>query len=1086
MSREHDNRPRKSTAGRKTTDGMEQRSENLGDTGRGQFNLRTEQRTKQKAPAQSAPPSERAEDIQNLQPDAGIFGDVSVPETRHATHTEERGFQLQQDRSAPHEAPKSVRETIARHNQTQARKFTEHAAKDEHAADVIADPLRDSGDTAFVETENKPSFVESSAPQRKSNPNRRRADVQRRDTETVQPEAEQPRQPAGDGGDGRLNHDSTHRQHFEEQKPGKLNTGGHARLMESAPRDTAASETSGAADRLKRGSAYQRRFEEHRAEKLDMTQNTDAPPAEPIRDAERQTEHPPAPEQQPRDVITDERPPVRDIPLSHEKTRRSAPNRPGRLIHDRAPTAPKESKKRQPTSPDTVAYIPPGTETKQETVTDPPAVSSTAQQKLPESPNSASEPPKAPPDRGAERSGTKKPGKLRFDEGETVSPPDKPKRGKLEKAQHKAERSGEKLKKAQSKLPTKRKLTTRPAFDEKKGKPKPKLHFEKEVKTQHQHLKGPLVTRPVKAAARSSTRLVHSKVFEAEHENVGLKAAHRAEMLAEGGLRTVYRLHKTAPYRKIEKLGRRTTKLNMKASYQQTLRDNPKLKGNPIARMMQKRKIKRQYAKAARDAKKAGKNLKRSSDVLTKIGQAIGRFVARHPLLFAIVGGIFLLVVIISALFTSCSSMGSGIGGAITAASYLAQDADADSAELYYTEWETDLLLQINRTESDYSGYDEYRYQADNIGHNPYELMAFLTAVYQEFTYSGVEAVLRQIFAEQYQLTFTPSVETRYTDGEEPEPYDWHVMTVTLTSRPFTVVITPRMNTEQRQHYEILMRSKGNRQYAGSPFEFNWLPYVSSYYGYRVHPISGAKDYHKGIDVAIPTGTDIRAAHDGTVYIGNDPSGFGLYITLTGADGLVTNYAHLDSTVAVNGQTVTAGDVIAKSGNSGSSTGPHLHFEIIKDGQYLNPLYFSLTNDTGSFPVYGTPGAPMGDGSFAALLAVAEAQLGKPYVWGAAGPNSFDCSGFTSYVLNTSGVTNIGRQTAQGLYNMCVPIPQSALEPGDLVFLTGTYSAAHPVTHVGIYIGGGTIIHAGNPVGYAQLNSTYWQSHYYAAGRIAT
>ena len=110
--------------------------------------------------------------------------------------------------------------------------------------------------------------------------------------------------------------------------------------------------------------------------------------------------------------------------------------------------------------------------------------------------------------------------------------------------------------------------------------------------------------------------------------------------------------------------------------------------------------------------------------------------------------------------------------------------------------------------------------------------------------------------------------------------------------------------------------------------------------------------------------------------------------------------------------------------------------------------------------------------------------LGKPYVFGASGPDSFDCSGFVCYCLNHSGVANVGRLTAQGLYNICTPISPANAQPGDLVFFTGTYSCPSPCSHVGIYVGGGRMIAAGNPVKYASIETSYWQSHFYSFGRL--
>jgi cell wall-associated NlpC family hydrolase len=126
----------------------------------------------------------------------------------------------------------------------------------------------------------------------------------------------------------------------------------------------------------------------------------------------------------------------------------------------------------------------------------------------------------------------------------------------------------------------------------------------------------------------------------------------------------------------------------------------------------------------------------------------------------------------------------------------------------------------------------------------------------------------------------------------------------------------------------------------------------------------------------------------------------------------------------------------------------------------------------------------MTDERFAAIMEEAKKHLGKPYVFGASGPSSFDCSGFVCYVLNHSGVKNVGRTTAQGLYNLCTPVSEDNAKPGDLIFFKGTYSTSATVTHVGIYIGNGMMINAGDPVKYADITTSYWQQHFYAFARI--
>lgn len=132
---------------------------------------------------------------------------------------------------------------------------------------------------------------------------------------------------------------------------------------------------------------------------------------------------------------------------------------------------------------------------------------------------------------------------------------------------------------------------------------------------------------------------------------------------------------------------------------------------------------------------------------------------------------------------------------------------------------------------------------------------------------------------------------------------------------------------------------------------------------------------------------------------------------------------------------------------------------------------------------YDIPPSALEDETFAALITEAEKYIGYPYVWGGSNPNtSFDCSGFVSWVLTQSGVCNTGRLGAQGLYNISTPVSSANARPGDLIFFVGTYDTPG-VSHVGIYVGGGKMLHCGDPIQYADINTSYWQSHFYAFGR---
>lgn len=301
---------------------------------------------------------------------------------------------------------------------------------------------------------------------------------------------------------------------------------------------------------------------------------------------------------------------------------------------------------------------------------------------------------------------------------------------KLEKAQERAARFEQRLHEAENKLPSRRKLRLETSTDPATGKPKTRLRFEKEVKEKSETLKGSAAPRPVKGAANLAAGMVHKQIYKNEHENVGVQAAHRAEIAGETGLRCASRAHKLAPYNKVKRLQNRTVNAQAKAAYQKALAENPELKKKKLAKAMYKKQLKRKYAKAAREAQKKGKLAKKTAVTTEKIVKEIAGAIKRHPVAALVIFLIFLLILFIASAFTSCTSIGAGSSGAFSSVSYLAGDIVIDQAELTYTEWETDLQLEINRMETIRSGYDEYRYDVDEIGHDPHVLMAYLTAVY--------------------------------------------------------------------------------------------------------------------------------------------------------------------------------------------------------------------------------------------------------------------------------------------------------------------------------------------------------------------
>lgn len=676
--------------------------------------------------------------------------------------------------------------------------------------------------------------------------------------------------------------------------------------------------------------------------------------------------------------------------------------------------------------------------------------------------------------------------------------PDAPTRQqkRYEKALYRSERADRRVEQARENLPTKRRLTMERQFDQASGKMKRRLRFEDEIQPEYQ--KPGLLAHAGGAAKTAAVLKLHGKLRESERDNVALESAHKSELVVEQGAGRVLRWEKnhrrTRPYRTLRKAEQKAAREHTNLAWQTALRDNPELQQkNALAKWIQKQKIKRKYAQAAHEAKQSAQFTQNVLTASGKIARAVAQYAAAHKAVFLAVAMLALVVMFFATGLTSCTAMLSGFQSSYIAASYMADEQEICESDLYYAEMETDLQMDIDATEENYPGYDEYRYNIGEISHNPYELLGYLSTAFNAFTFAEVQSEIDRIFSEQYTLTRETIVETRYdSDGD---PYDWYVLQTTLTVRPLSSVVQSHLSAgEQTDRYGVYMQTYGNRQAFGNPFDFSWLGSVTSGYGWRVHPISGEKSLHRGIDIAAAQGTPILAVQDGRVVSAGDAGSYGLCVVIEDEKGYQSRYAHCSSINVTVGQEVTRGDVIASVGSTGDSTGPHLHLEVMLDGEYLNPYFFVDNGDDGTGAIPGTPGGPvipdysgepMGDGSFEAMLTEAEKFLGWPYVWGGSSPStSFDCSGYVSWVINQSGVGSVGRQTAQGLYNLCTPVSAANAQPGDLIFFTKTYSSPGPVSHVGIYVGNGRFIHCGDPISYASVNSPYWVEHFYGYGRI--
>lgn len=430
----------------------------------------------------------------------------------------------------------------------------------------------------------------------------------------------------------------------------------------------------------------------------------------------------------------------------------------------------------------------------------------------------------------AEATAQTKSSRLQFTEEELSAP-------ELEKYIRKSDKAADRLDAAKAAIPKEKKLVKERTFDEATGKGKSRLHFEEREKPPGFKEKHSPLSRP----AQEAGIFVHNKIHSVEKDNSGVEGAHKSEELAERGakygarkVREGYRSHKLKPYRAAAKAEKAAFKANVDFQYHKALHDNPQLFSNPLSRFMQKQQIKRQYAKAAKTggaatAKKAAENTAKAAKKTAEKTKKAAAFAARHPAGVGIAIGALLLFIMVSAGLSSCGAMFSGLMNGVLGTSYTSEDADLVATENNYAAKETELQQRINNIERDNPGYDEYRYDLDNIGHNPHELASYLTALLQSYTPQSAQSELNRIFEKQYTLTLTEEVEIRYrtetrTDTWTDEdgnthsdtytvevPYEYYILNVKLTNKPIGSFVSELLTAEQLEMYHVYLETSGNK-----------------------------------------------------------------------------------------------------------------------------------------------------------------------------------------------------------------------------------------------------------------------------------
>lgn len=378
-----------------------------------------------------------------------------------------------------------------------------------------------------------------------------------------------------------------------------------------------------------------------------------------------------------------------------------------------------------------------------------------------------------------------------------------------------------------------------------------KLKSEQEVKAKKNEAasgkKGGKPKKPGNLSADAISAKAHQSVRNADQDNnSGVEAAHFSEGSAEGAARAGSRFQygrKLRQYKKLERLEKKADKDAVDSIFAERMKSDPQAGSNFFSRWRQKQAIKKEYAAAkagAAAAENTAAGTAKAAQGTASMTEKAFQFVQSHSHIIIGIAAVGLLVLVIAGSVSSCSVLINGGGNVVLGTSYTAEDEDLKGVETDYTKLEDKLRKQIDRIETDHPGYDEYRYNLAEIGHNPYELASLLTVEFENYTRSQVQARLQSIFEAQYELKLEEKVEIRTRKetrvGYRYNPitgtghtytyqvtvqYEYKILNVTLLNRGVDYVArNSGLTDDQLQRYEVTLECRGNRDdlFAGIAF----------------------------------------------------------------------------------------------------------------------------------------------------------------------------------------------------------------------------------------------------------------------------
>lgn len=378
-----------------------------------------------------------------------------------------------------------------------------------------------------------------------------------------------------------------------------------------------------------------------------------------------------------------------------------------------------------------------------------------------------------------------------------------------------------------------------------------KLKSEQEVKAKNNAAasgkKGGKPKKPGNLAADALSAKAHQSVRNADQDNnSGVEAAHFTEGSVEGAARAGSRFQygrKLRQYKKLERLEKKANKDAVDSIFAERMKSDPQAGSNLFSRWRQKQAIKKEYAAAkagAAAAENTAAGTAKAAQGTASMTEKAFQFVQSHSHIIIGIAAVGLLVLVIAGSVSSCSVLINGGGNVVLGTSYTAEDEDLKGVETDYTKLEDKLRKQIDRIETDHPGYDEYRYNLAEIGHNPYELASLLTVEFENYTRSQVQARLQSIFEAQYELKLEEKVEIRTRKetrvGYRYNPitgtghtytyqvtvqYEYKILNVTLLNRGVDYVArNSGLTDDQLERYEVTLECRGNRDdlFAGIAF----------------------------------------------------------------------------------------------------------------------------------------------------------------------------------------------------------------------------------------------------------------------------